>query len=39
MMADVVEPLAVLQRGRRDEVAGKAAATRVQFFAMRNMRT
>jgi len=39
MMGDVVEPLAELQRGRRDEVAGKAAATRVQFFAMRNMRT
>src|SRR5215472_11246119 len=39
LLLDVVEPLAELQRTRRDEIAGKAAATRVQFFAMRNMRT
>jgi alpha-D-ribose 1-methylphosphonate 5-triphosphate synthase subunit PhnG len=35
----VIEPLAVMQQAARDAVAGKAAATRVQFFAMRNMRT
>lgn len=39
LLLDVVEPLAELQQARRDEIAGKAAATRVQFFAMRNMRT
>jgi alpha-D-ribose 1-methylphosphonate 5-triphosphate synthase subunit PhnG len=36
---EVVEPLAAEQQARRDVVAAKAAATRVQFFAMRNMRT
>jgi alpha-D-ribose 1-methylphosphonate 5-triphosphate synthase subunit PhnG len=35
----MIEPLAVTQQARRDTVAAKAAATRVQFFAMRNMRT
>jgi len=39
IMRDVVEPLAALQQARREAVAAKAAATRVQFFAMRNMRT
>jgi alpha-D-ribose 1-methylphosphonate 5-triphosphate synthase subunit PhnG len=35
----VIEPLAAIQQERRDAVAAKAAATRVQFFAMRNMRS
>jgi alpha-D-ribose 1-methylphosphonate 5-triphosphate synthase subunit PhnG len=39
IMRDVVEPLAAAQQAKRDAVAAKAAATRVQFFAMRNMRT
>ena len=39
LMHDVIEPLAAAQQARRDAVAAKAAATRVQFFAMRNMRT
>jgi len=39
LMASVIEPLASVQQARRDAVAAKAAATRVQFFAMRNMRT
>jgi alpha-D-ribose 1-methylphosphonate 5-triphosphate synthase subunit PhnG len=34
----VVEPLAAAQEGRRAETAGKAAATRVEFFTMTNMR-
>ena len=39
MLAQVIEPLAAMQQASRLAVAGKAAATRVQFFAMRNMRT
>ena len=39
ILRDIVEPLAAAQQARRDAVAAKAAATRVQFFAMRNMRT
>jgi alpha-D-ribose 1-methylphosphonate 5-triphosphate synthase subunit PhnG len=39
ILRDVVEPLAAVQQAERDVVAAKAAATRVQFFAMRNMRT
>jgi len=39
MLSELIEPLSVSQQARRDAVAGKAAATRVQFFAMRNMRT
>ncbi len=39
IMRDVVEPLAAVQQAKRHAVAAKAAATRVQFFAMRNMRT
>ena len=39
LLADVIEPLASKQKAKRDAVAAKAAATRVQFFAMRNMRT
>src|SRR5579863_2926480 len=39
ILRDVIEPLAAVQQARRDAVAAKAAATRVQFFAMRNMRT
>jgi alpha-D-ribose 1-methylphosphonate 5-triphosphate synthase subunit PhnG len=35
----VVAPLAEAQQARRATVAAKAAATRVQFFAMRTMRS
>jgi alpha-D-ribose 1-methylphosphonate 5-triphosphate synthase subunit PhnG len=38
LLVEVIEPLAAAQQARRDAVAAKAAATRVQFFAMRNMR-
>jgi alpha-D-ribose 1-methylphosphonate 5-triphosphate synthase subunit PhnG len=38
MLAGVIEPLAAAQQALRDVTAAKAAATRVQFFAMRNMR-
>lgn len=38
LLEDVIEPLASMQQARRNAVAAKAAATRVQFFAMRNMR-
>jgi len=37
--ARVVAPLEANQAARRAERAGKAAATRVQFFAMQTMRT
>jgi alpha-D-ribose 1-methylphosphonate 5-triphosphate synthase subunit PhnG len=36
---DVIAPLATAQQARRDSIAAKAAATKVQFFAMRNMRS
>lgn len=39
LLEDVIEPLARAQQAQRDAVAAKAAATRVQFFAMRTMRT
>ena len=39
LLEDVIEKLAAAQQARRDAVAAKAAATRVQFFAMRNMRS
>ncbi len=39
LLEGVVEKLAAAQQARRDAVAAKAAATRVQFFAMRNMRS
>ena len=39
LLERVIEPLAAVQQARRDAVAAKAAATRVQFFAMRNMRS
>ena len=39
LLEQVIEPLAAMQQARRDAVAAKAAATRVQFFAMRTMRT
>ena len=39
LLATLVEPLAAAQQAGRDATAAKAAATRVQFFAMRNMRT
>lgn len=35
---NVIEPLAEAQRARRAALAAKAAATKVNFFAMRNMR-
>jgi alpha-D-ribose 1-methylphosphonate 5-triphosphate synthase subunit PhnG len=38
LLATLIEPLAVAQQAGRDATAAKAAATRVQFFAMRNMR-
>ncbi|HEY7577419.1 MAG TPA: phosphonate C-P lyase system protein PhnG [Acetobacteraceae bacterium] len=38
LLRQVIEPLAARQQARRAETAAKAAATRVQFFAMRNMR-
>nr|WP_294517002.1 phosphonate C-P lyase system protein PhnG [uncultured Rhodopila sp.] len=37
--AQVITPLQASQAARRAERAGKAAATRVQFFAMQTMRT
>ncbi len=36
--ANVIAPLAEAQQTQRAAVAEKAAATKVQFFAMRNMR-
>jgi alpha-D-ribose 1-methylphosphonate 5-triphosphate synthase subunit PhnG len=39
ILRNVIEPLATNQQARRSTVAAKATATRVQFFAMRNMRT
>ena len=39
LIATIVEPLEAAQQARRGSIAAKAAATRVQFFAMRNMRT
>jgi alpha-D-ribose 1-methylphosphonate 5-triphosphate synthase subunit PhnG len=38
LLATLIEPLAATQQCGRDATAAKAAATRVQFFAMRNMR-
>jgi len=35
----VIAPLAAAQQARREGRAAKAAATKVQFFAMRTMRT
>lgn len=37
--AEVIETLAEAQAAQRAETAAKAAATKVQFFAMRNMRS
>jgi alpha-D-ribose 1-methylphosphonate 5-triphosphate synthase subunit PhnG len=37
--AQVIAPLEAAQAAKRAERAGKAAATRVQFFAMQTMRT
>jgi alpha-D-ribose 1-methylphosphonate 5-triphosphate synthase subunit PhnG len=39
LLAALIEPLAAAQQAGRDATAAKAAATRVQFFAMRNMRS
>jgi alpha-D-ribose 1-methylphosphonate 5-triphosphate synthase subunit PhnG len=39
LRAGVIAKLADEQAAKRAEVARKAAATKVQFFAMRNMRT
>jgi alpha-D-ribose 1-methylphosphonate 5-triphosphate synthase subunit PhnG len=38
LMGAVIEPLAEAQQARRADMAAKAAATQVQFFALRNMR-
>jgi alpha-D-ribose 1-methylphosphonate 5-triphosphate synthase subunit PhnG len=37
--AAVIEPLAARQQARRSDTAAKAAATKVEFFAMQNMRS
>jgi alpha-D-ribose 1-methylphosphonate 5-triphosphate synthase subunit PhnG len=39
LLERVITPLAASQQDRRDAISAKAAATRVEFFAMRNMRT
>jgi alpha-D-ribose 1-methylphosphonate 5-triphosphate synthase subunit PhnG len=39
LQANVVAPLAAAQQAQRTATAAKAAATKVQFFAMRNMRS
>ena len=39
LRASVIAPLEQAQADRRAEIAAKAAATKVDFFAMRNMRT
>jgi alpha-D-ribose 1-methylphosphonate 5-triphosphate synthase subunit PhnG len=39
LRAGVIAELAAVQAAARADVAQKAAATKVQFFAMRNMRT
>lgn len=39
LRATVIAPLEQAQADRRAEIAAKAAATKVNFFAMRNMRT
>lgn len=39
LQATVIAPLAQAQADRRAGIAAKAAATKVNFFAMRNMRT
>jgi alpha-D-ribose 1-methylphosphonate 5-triphosphate synthase subunit PhnG len=39
LLEGLIEPLALDQQSLRDGIAAKAAATRVQFFAMRTMRT
>lgn len=39
LRTQVIEPLEAIQRRRRTDQAEKAAATRVQFFSMRTMRT
>ncbi len=37
--ADLIAPLAAEQAAARDAIAARAAATRVQFFALQTMRT
>jgi len=39
LLETLVEPLHATLEEQRADIAAKAAATRVQFFAMRNMRT
>src|SRR5215472_15391640 len=39
VLVELIEPLSAAQQTRRETMSAKAAATRVQFFAMRNMRT
>jgi alpha-D-ribose 1-methylphosphonate 5-triphosphate synthase subunit PhnG len=38
LQANVIAPLAAMQQALRTATSAKAAATKVQFFAMRNMR-
>ncbi len=38
-LEELIEPLATMQQAKRETIDAKAAATRVQFFAMRNMRS
>jgi alpha-D-ribose 1-methylphosphonate 5-triphosphate synthase subunit PhnG len=38
LLQELIAPLAESQQARRADTSAKAAATRVQFFAMRNMR-
>jgi alpha-D-ribose 1-methylphosphonate 5-triphosphate synthase subunit PhnG len=38
VQTNVIAPLAEAQKARRTSIAAQAAATKVQFFAMRNMR-
>jgi alpha-D-ribose 1-methylphosphonate 5-triphosphate synthase subunit PhnG len=38
LQANVIAPLTAAQQANRAGIAAKAAATKVQFFAMRNMR-
>jgi alpha-D-ribose 1-methylphosphonate 5-triphosphate synthase subunit PhnG len=39
LQANVITPLAEMQQAQRAVTSAKAAATKVQFFAMRSMRT
>jgi alpha-D-ribose 1-methylphosphonate 5-triphosphate synthase subunit PhnG len=39
VMSKVIEPLTAAQQTRHADIAAKAAATKVQFFALQNMRS